>query len=124
MLTELDVVVADCQASGATLQYGSVLELGWTVAHPGTTPAPLEAVWVALPPGTRVSRPVRELTGWSEACLDASVPPAEAWGRLCAQVHGQALPVPCVIHYARFERGFLEDLHRRHGDGAFPLDIV
>jgi DNA polymerase-3 subunit epsilon len=29
-----------------------------------------------------------------------------------------------VIHFARFERGFLEDLHRRFGAGGFPLDTI
>ena len=37
---------------------------------------------------------------------------------------GWSMPAPCVIHFARFELGFLEDLHRRFGEGPFPLDIV
>jgi DNA polymerase-3 subunit epsilon len=34
------------------------------------------------------------------------------------------LPAPCVIHFARFELGFLEDLHGRCGEGLFPLDVA
>ena len=33
-------------------------------------------------------------------------------------------PSPTVIHYARFEEPFLRALHRRHGAGPFPLDLV
>jgi predicted GIY-YIG superfamily endonuclease len=125
MLTELDVLdvlVADCQASGATVELGALLEIGWTTTRHGAGAAPIEALWVTPPSGTRISRVVRELTGWSEACLEQAVPAGEAWSRLCTTL--RTAPAPCVIHYARFERGFLEDLHRRHGQGAFPLDIV
>jgi DNA polymerase III subunit epsilon len=129
MLAELDVVVADCQASGATIRHGAVLEMGWTIARYGAGPAPIEAFWVTPPPGTRVSRAVRELTGWSEACLAEAVSPEQAWLRLCAQIGdaraaARPWPAPCVIHFARFERGFLEDLHQRFGQGEFPLDTV
>jgi DNA polymerase-3 subunit epsilon len=67
---------------------------------------------------------VRELTGWSAACLTNAVPPEEAWARLVGVAAQQRAPAPCVIHFARFELGFLEDLHRRCGQGPFPLDTV
>ncbi len=124
-LADLEVVVADCQASGASIEHGSVLEIGWTVSRPDSAGGRIEAHWVAPPPGTRVSRVVRELTGWREACLGESLSPEDAWSRLSLQVASLgARPAPCVIHFARFERGFFEDLHRRHGQGDFPLDTV
>jgi DNA polymerase III subunit epsilon len=124
-LRELDVVVVDCQASGATPVLGAVLELGWAIAGPRGFAAPIEASWVAPPEGTRVSRPVRELTGWSEDCLAAAVSPEQAWSRLLGAITARGtVPAPCVIHFARFERGFLEDLHQRYGQGPFPLDTV
>jgi DNA polymerase-3 subunit epsilon len=129
MLAELDVVVADCQASGANVRHGDLLEMGWTIARPGAEPAPIEAFWVTPRSGTRISRVVRELTGWSEVCLAQAVSPEEAWSRLLRQIRAQppltpSQPAPCVIHFARFERGFLEDLHQRYGQGEFPLDTV
>jgi hypothetical protein len=36
----------------------------------------------------------------------------------------RTVPVPCVIHFARFELRFLEDLHRQYGQGGFPLDTI
>ena len=124
-LSELDVVVVDCQASGATPALGAVLELGWAIAGSRGVESPIEASWIAPPEGTRVSRPVRQLTGWSEDCLVAALSPAEAWSRLSGAITARGtVPAPCVIHFARFELGFLEDLHRRHGQGGFPLDTV
>jgi DNA polymerase III subunit epsilon len=124
-LTELAVAVVDCQASGATPRHGSVLELGWAVTGARGYQAPIEACWVAPPEGTRISRPVRQLTGWNEGCLANALTPGEAWSRLVASVSATGpAPVPCVIHFARFERGFLEDLHQQHGQGCFPLDTV
>ena len=86
-LSELDVVVVDCQASGATPAHGAVLELGWAIAGARGVEAPIEASWIAPPVGTRVSRPVRELTGWNEDCLTAAVSPEQAWSRLLEQDH-------------------------------------
>ena len=124
-LGELDVVVVDCQASGATPALGAVLELGWAIAGQGGIEVPIVASWIAPPDGTRVSRPVRQLTGWSEACLAAAVSPEAAWSRLAGALATRGpLPAPCVIHFARFELGFLADLHQRHGQGCFPLDTV
>ena len=124
MLTELEVLVVDCQASGATPVHGALLELGWAVAGPAAATS-IEACWVTPPEGTRVSRPVRELTGWTESCLATALPPQQAWSRLssAAAATGRS-PAPCVIHFARFEHGFLEDLHRRFGEGSFPLDTI
>lgn len=124
MLAELDVVVVDCQASGATPRHGAVLELGWTVSGPRADGAAIEASWVVPPEGTTVSRPVRELTGWSHACLASAISPQEAWTRLAGAAAQASAPAPCVIHFARFELGFLQDLHRRYGQGPFPFDTV
>jgi DNA polymerase-3 subunit epsilon len=123
MLAELDVVVLDCQASGATPKHGALLELGWAMSGP--RPGGPQTCWVAPPEGTRVSGPVRALTGWSEECLSAAVSPRQAWSRLSGTLTAAGLvPVPCVIHYARFELPFLRQLHLEHGQGAFPLDTV
>jgi DNA polymerase III subunit epsilon len=128
MLAELEVVVVDCQASGATPKHGAVLELGWAIAGPGGYRAPVQAHWVVPPPGTRVPAAVRELTGWSDACLASALSPADVWSRLhgaiTAGAEARLLPAPCVIHFARFELAFLDELHRQHGAGPFPLDTI
>src|SRR5688572_21062304 len=124
MLAQLEVVVVDCQASGATPRHGSLLEMGWAVTGAEGYTLPVEACWVAPPPGTRVSRAVRELTGWNESCLAGALTASQAWSRLVAAIAARGLPAPCVMHFARFELAFLRELHRQHGEGPFPLDTV
>jgi DNA polymerase-3 subunit epsilon len=124
-LSDLEVVVVDCQASGATPALGAVLELGWGIAAARGVAASIVASWIVPPEGTRVSRPVRQLTGWNEECLATAVSPEEAWSQLWRAVMARGtVPAPCVIHFARFELRFLEELHQRFGQGRFPLDTV
>jgi DNA polymerase-3 subunit epsilon len=74
----------------------------------------------------RISRAVRELTGFHESLLGGALREEEAWQRLCeASTSLGALPVPTVIHFARFELTFLRDLHARLSpEQPFPLDVV
>ncbi len=128
MLSALDVLVLDCQSSGATPAHGDLLELGWAVTGASSLVVPVQARWIV--PATRrpVSRPVRQLTGWSEACVADSIAAADAWSLLLADATRAAGPVrgvPTVIHFARFELGFLRALHEETSPSApFPLDTV
>ncbi|HMJ13837.1 MAG TPA: GIY-YIG nuclease family protein, partial [Polyangiaceae bacterium] len=128
VLRELPVLVLDCQASGATPAYGDVLELGWAVCSANGMQGPVRSSWIAPRTDRPVGRAVRELTGWSEACLAEAVDEQAAWASLREAAAGIAQrelsgAVPSVIHYARFELPFLRDLHERSADpGAFPLD--
>lgn len=124
-LSSLHVLVVDCQASGATPAHGDLLELGWGVTSAAADVVPAEASWVKPLTTRRVSRAVRELTGWSERALETSVEPLAAWDRLRA-VAPLPIPVPTVIHFARFELPFLRQLHVAGGgaEGELPLDVV
>lgn len=131
-LSELTVLVLDCQASGATPAHGDLLELGWAVCEPaGALPVPTSH-WVVPRSERRVSAAIRELTGWSEACLGEAVSEQEVLRSLHAQVHALGLgsslvcpKAPTVIHFARFELPFLRDLYQRHApELPFPLDVV
>jgi DNA polymerase III subunit epsilon len=130
-LRELPVVILDAQATGATPNHGVLLE----IAHGVTTaresaPREVAARWIQLPPQARVSRVVRELTGYTDADAAQAMAPGEAWRELVAsadRARGEALgPAPAVIHFAQFEVPFLRDLHARFGvdDEPFPLQIV
>ncbi len=130
LLRELELVVLDCQAGGATPAHGDLLELGWARCAASGELGSVWSRWI-VPRTTRsVARAVRELTGWSEAEMVHAVTEREAWAALSENVAelGRArgvTPVPAVIHFARFELPFLRDLHERLGDGGdFPLDVV
>jgi DNA polymerase-3 subunit epsilon len=129
-LRELRVLALDCQAAGATPAYGDLLELGWAICTPSGIVGQVRSHWIVPRTERKISRPIRELTGWSEACIADAIDEAAAWRALNDDVAANApLPadgrVPTVIHYARFELPFLHDLHGRAGaNTAFPLDAV
>lgn len=130
MLKSLDVLVLDCQASGASPAHGDLLELGWAVTGAEDFSVPTQAHWIVPATDRPVSRPVRELTGWSDACLDDAIAPADAWSRLASDAakarDGERIPT--VIHFARFELAFLRDLYEKTRGAAageaFPFDAI
>lgn len=122
-LSELEVLVLDCQASGASPAHGDLLEVGWAVvsAVAGIV-IPTEARWVIPRTERPIPRPVRELTGWGDAALSLAIPEAEAW----AALERAAAKAPAtVIHWSRFELAFLRDLHGRVApERPFPFDVL
>lgn len=129
-LGELDVLVIDCQASGATPAHGDLLEIGWAVAGRNGLRGPIRQHFVIPRTERRVPAAVRELTGWSEACIEHAMSEQAVWAALrqdiaSAASTGAAERVVSAIHYARFELPFLHDLHERLGDAeAFPLEVL
>lgn len=123
-LSELAVLIIDCQTTGATPALGAVLEIGWCLTRAAQgTPEQLQAHWVELPQGRPVPREVRRLTGYDEGNLQGAVSPEEAWRRLCATLISR--PMPAAIHFARFELEFLRDWAARFAPGEpFPLAPV
>jgi DNA polymerase III subunit epsilon len=128
LLGELDVLALDCQAGGATPAHGDLLEIGWTVCGAAGPAEAVRSRWIVPRTNRRVPRAVRELTGWSEACLDEAIEEAAAWAEVqkdVLRIRASAANVPTVIHFARFELTFLRDLHARLGRGEqFPFDAI
>jgi DNA polymerase III subunit epsilon len=124
-LAHLEVLIVDCQTTGATPAQGAVLELGWAVtqAEPHAV-RHLESHWIALPAGKTVPAQVRKLTGYDPARHTLTLPPAEAWQRLRSLLPTGS-PVPMAIHYAHFELGFLRDWGQQfEPELPFPFDAV
>lgn len=123
LLRTLDVLVLDCQAGGATPAYGDLLELGWAICGGEGIAGPIHDHWIIPRTERRVPRAIRDLTGWSEACLAQAIDEQAAWASLRETIEGIARPMPTLIHYARFELPFLRDLHLRLGGSAeFPFE--
>lgn len=124
-LAGLDVLVLDCQATGASPAFGHVLEMGWGVVRAGEAePRACEAHWIALPEGHTVPGQIRKLTGWHPDAAESAIADGEAWRRLRGAV-ADATAVPTAIHYARFELPFLRAWAARfEPEGAFPFDAV
>jgi DNA polymerase-3 subunit epsilon len=124
-LSELGVMVVDCQTTGATPALGAVLEIGWGVVRADVTEVEqLQAHWISLPAGHHVGSQVRRLTGFDEAEVGIALAPQDAWERLRATMRF-AERTPAAIHFAKFELTFLRDWARRfEPETAFPLDAV
>ena len=122
-LADLDVIVLDCQASGASPAHGDLLELGWGRTNGREESVIAAAAWVKPATDRPISCVVRKLTGWDDTALAMSVAPVDAWAHVAALA--RATRTPTVIHFARFELNFLRDLHRTHApDTDFPLDVI
>ncbi len=122
-LCELEVLIVDCQSTGASPAHGSVLELGWALAGPGQALRGVEAHWITLPAGHSVSAQVRKLTGYDEAAAALAITPEDAWARLRSASGRDGAPT--AIHFARFELAFLRDWSQRfEPERVFPFDAV
>jgi DNA polymerase-3 subunit epsilon len=117
-LSELDVLVVDCQATAAAPR-GHLLEIGW--AHVGARTREAQARLIALPDGEGIPPAVARLTGISERMAQDGVDASVVWRELSSEAATFAMqPAPTVIHFARFEQPFLYGL----AGGMPPLDIV
>ena len=117
-LSNLDVLVIDCQATAAAPR-GHLLEIGWAQVH-GTITRP-QACLIALPDGERIPPAVTRITGICNHMLRDAVDGRDVWRELCEQAARlRQQPAPTVIHFAQFEGPFLRTL----AGGARPLDVV
>jgi DNA polymerase III subunit epsilon len=118
-LSQLEVLVVDCQATGAAPR-GHLLEIGWARLL-GTTITHAQAALIALPDGEQIPPAVARITGISGHMMRSAVDGRWAWRELTDQAARLTeQPAPTVIHFARFEQPFLRTL----AAGVFPLDVV
>ena len=129
-LADWEVLAIDCQTTGATPRAGALVEVGWAAVKPSSDRVVSPATClIRLPEGHDLPLAVQKLTGIRPEDLDGALAPADAWQRLAAAAQGvggqTGKPCGAVIHYARFERGFLEPWHVANAPGTpFPLDII
>ena len=117
-LSQLEVLVIDCQATAAA-PGGHLLEIGWAHVRKAITHA--HSSLIALPEGEQIPPAVARITGISERMMRAAVDRHVAWRELSDHAASLAQqPAPTIIHFARFEQPFL----RRLATDVFPLDVV
>jgi DNA polymerase-3 subunit epsilon len=117
-LSQLEVLVVDCQATAAAPR-GHLLEIGWAQVRNTVTHS--NAWLIALPDGEQIPPAVSRITGISEHMMRAAVDRQLAWRALSDQAASLTQqPAPTVIHFARFEQPFL----RTFAACNFPLDVV
>jgi DNA polymerase-3 subunit epsilon len=120
-LRDLPVLVLDAQATGASPKHGSLLELGWATGRARDDEGAVRATWLRLPDGEKPNRIIRKLTGWTEAEAESALAPADAFRALCDAARAvERAPAPTVVHFARFEKAFLDDWHARFDEAGSP----
>jgi DNA polymerase-3 subunit epsilon len=117
-LRELELLVVDCQTTGASPQYGHLLELGWATFRaadsvPDADDERLAARLVALPEETRLPGRVADITGITAEMLADADAPDEVWRDFAREMREVE---HLAAHYAQFEQRFLEAARETHGD--------
>lgn len=131
-LKSLAALALDCQTTGANAGRDHLLEIGWVSIGPGPFAGRCDpsAHLVTLPEGVKLPSIIARLTGVREDDFRTALSLERVWGHLVEAVDALAASPAApkgvvLIHYARFERPFLQRLHARCGDGgAFPFQIV
>jgi DNA polymerase-3 subunit epsilon len=133
-LSDLTVLALDCQATGANPARGHLLEIGWARTSAALNimagDSDVQSYLVNLPTDATIPRAVQRITGILDESLKSAVSPENVWKQLVVSagdiVSGKpGIICPVVIHFARFERPFLEKLHCDNDpNGKFPLNII
>jgi DNA polymerase-3 subunit epsilon len=119
-LSELEVLIIDCQATAAAPR-GHLLEIGWAKTGHAASAREIQARLVAIPSGEQIPPAVVRITGISSAMVQEGVPAEDAWRELARDAGALSTqPAPTIIHFSRFELPFLHTL----AGGPPPLDIV
>jgi DNA polymerase-3 subunit epsilon len=98
----------DCQTTGPYSNGGNLLELGWQYRSAGRTVDRFSTT-VQLPEGAIIPARVRQLTGLDESDIAQGLSQYQVRERLLTTLEAFK-PVAFIIHYARFERPFLNAL--------------
>lgn len=133
-LEDLEVMVLDCQTTGANPDKGYLLEIAWATLRASDPPdrvaSTIRTQLIALPEGAEIPPRVERITGISFDDLNGAGQPGDVWEKIL-QTPFNVLGVdrmgrkPMVIHFSRFESTFLHHLQQNHGpEGEFPFSIV
>lgn len=119
-LEDIDALFLDAQTTGATPAAGRILELAWGRGIEG----PVVDAVVRGPADEIIPSRILKLTGLEPADLTLALAEEAVFARLRAVV--EALPTPlAVVHFARFEAPFLDDLWRRRAETeGHPLTMI
>ncbi|MBW2430721.1 MAG: GIY-YIG nuclease family protein [Deltaproteobacteria bacterium] len=133
-LSDLKVLALDCQATGANPARGHLIEMGWIQTSASFTDNPAKSgvqdYLIRLPADAAIPRAVQRITGISEESLKTAVSSKIAWDYLqknAAEVAfaNQETRCPVIVHFARYEKPFLRDLHRQNCNASsFPLQVI
>jgi DNA polymerase-3 subunit epsilon len=133
-LSNLEVLVLDCQATGANPESNHLMEIGWVRTRASHfkkfSESMIESYLVRLPEGEEIPRRVTRITGLKTGDLDTGVSGKIIWKKLSAAAReiasaNQLDLCPTIIHYSRFEEVFLRHLYQQYGaKESFPFEVI
>jgi len=135
-LEDLEVVVADCQATHNDPKKAEVFEIGWATTKASDSfstdrfEKKTESFLLKLPDSKKISNPIKKITGIQDEDLFTAPSLTKIWPKLLAASHATAVRngmslCPLIIHYARYETPFLESFHKQYNpDIPFPFHII
>ncbi len=128
-LSDMSVLVIDCQATAANPQAGHLLEAAWCDCCAGESE--VDSFLVQIPGDHQIPKQVTRITGIRQEDLAGAVSREMLFEKLSHTIgavtaaNGGVSPTPTVIHFASYEARFLEHFFEEFVPGApFPLDIV
>lgn len=121
-LRDLTVLLLDCQTTGMRASSSHILEIAWAKATANDAVVPVESYLLQLPNGETIPERVTEITGIRDEDLGQGVSEAEMFESL-RHLLGSLTPAVSVIHYAQFEKPFLQALFDRRAQ-PLSLEIV
>jgi DNA polymerase-3 subunit epsilon len=148
-LSDLRVLILDCQATTSNPKSGRLLEIGWTLFTPKeteirqaniqppqtestklNTQEKVETYLLAFPEDEKIPRQVKKITGISEEEIKSGITMEQAWAHLINTInqiltdtHKQTFPT--IIHFSQFEVAYLRHLHQEFSPySTFPFDII
>jgi DNA polymerase-3 subunit epsilon len=133
-LSGLEVLVLDCQATGANPESNHLIEIGWVRTQASNfktfSESMIESYLVRLPEGEEIPRRVTRVTGLKTEDLDTGVSAEIIWEKLSTAARqiasvNQLDLCPIIIHYSRFEEVFLQHFHQLYGaKEPFPFEVI
>ncbi|MDG0814951.1 exonuclease domain-containing protein [Bdellovibrio svalbardensis] len=106
-LAELPLFFLDLQTTGSKPDSGAhILEMAWSSLN-----GDIESTLVQLPADEKIPYRIQIITGIFNEDMEAAVPVAEVFSRIENSFSG----LPCVIHFAQFEKPFLAHAYEQLG---------
>lgn len=133
-LKSLKFLVIDCQTTGNSPKYNNLLEIGWLTLDirgaSATDESEPTTFIIRQPPEFPLPGRIEKLTGIGKNHAEKAIGVHEAMEALLAAASNVAKEnrmarCPVVIHYARFEMGFLSEIYRRAGHTSpLPFHVI
>ncbi len=133
-LRQLDFLAFDCQATGNNPSKSHLLEIGWLVFKADNAAATRslqpKTLFIRLPEAYALPKRIQKLTGIETADMHDAVAADAAIHTLLGQAEKVARRnrmalCPTVIHFARYEMGFLKHhFHASDASATLPLEVI